>query len=243
VIRRHPAIPLIATALILPGLIALGFWQLGRSAEKRETRDLVAERATQDRSTLPTTPVTASDWRWREVSVTGTYDDSREFLVDNKVLGGRPGYHVITPLEQAGSQTLVLINRGWVPWGNDRTTLPATPIPAGEQTVSGRAVEPTSEFLQLAAEPSASGWPRLWQNLDMARFRDLSSQTVQPVVIELSPDAAVGGFERTWRTQDDGWVERHHGYAMQWFGLAATLVVINLILWRRRQRSTGNPKP
>jgi len=238
-IRRHPAIPILATALILPGLVALGFWQLDRSEQKRDIRELVAERAEDARAELPPSPVSADDWRWREVSVAGTYQSALEFLVDNKVQGGRPGYHVITPLRQDGASTLVLVNRGWVPWGDDRSTLPDTPAPAGKQTVTGRVVEPSAEFLQLAAEPSDGGWPRLWQNLDMARFSELAEQSVQPIVIELSPDSPAGGFERRWRTKDDGWVERHHGYAMQWFGLAATLLIINIILWRRRGRPTG----
>jgi surfeit locus 1 family protein len=56
---------------------------------------------------------------------------------------------------------------------------------------------------------------------------------VQPVVIQMDPDSAGGGFVREWPRPDER-IERHLGYAWQWYGFAATLVAIWLVVNIRR---------
>ena len=59
----------------------------------------------------------ADDLRFYRVVAHGTYQPQYQLLIDNRVQDGRVGYYVITPLRIGGSNTLVLVNRGWVPMG------------------------------------------------------------------------------------------------------------------------------
>lgn len=227
--------PAVVTAILLPCLIALGLWQLDRSRQKLEIQ-------TANLAAAALAPITAFDQvhaadsvRFRTVSVTGSFEADGQFLLDNKISRGEAGYHVITPLRPAGSSVRVLVNRGWVPWGADRSVLPQTPVPDTEVTVTGRAVVPSSEYFELKAQTPDS-LTRVWQNLDIGHFAKLVDYEVQPFVVELDENSEAGGFRRQWAAPSDDWVERHKGYAFQWFGLAITLVVINIVLWRRRVR-------
>ena len=77
----------------------------------------------------------------------------------------------------------------------------------------------------MATRPTA-------QNLDLARFARLAGYPVQPVVLQLAADAPAG-FVRAWPRPDDR-KERHLSYALQWYGFAASAVLIWLALaWRR----------
>ena len=75
----------------------------------------------------------AADWtslRYRPVVATGEYMARWQILIDNKVVGGRAGFHVVTPLALADGR-VVLVNRGWVAQGASRAALPDVPPPAG----------------------------------------------------------------------------------------------------------------
>lgn len=226
-------IPLLATCLLLPCLIGLGLWQLDRSAQKLEKRELMAARALTTPTELDGSNETADALAFRSVSATGKYVPQGQILIDNQIHRGQAGYHVVTPLLLAQDGRTVLVNRGWVPWGNDRNVLPDTPVPAGSVTVTGRAVVP-QEYFELQAPAAKSAGP-VWQNLDLTRYQQTFGGTLVPAVVELS-ESGGEGFVRSWRTRDDGWVERHRGYAFQWFALAVTLVIINLVLWRRAKK-------
>ena len=231
-------VPLLATAVLLPCLIALGMWQLDRSRQKLEIRELVASRVDAPAIDLSqgssAALANAGDVAFRAVSATGVYDVAGQVLIDNRIHQGQAGYHVLTPLRFNTQSHAVLVNRGWVPWGNDRTILPDTPAPDGAVTVSGRAIVP-GEYFELEA-PENVELAAVWQNLDLDRFARRVGYPLMPIVVELDETSDAGGFVRRWRDHDDGWVERHRGYAFQWFSLAATLVIINLVLWVRRRR-------
>ena len=51
--------------------------------------------------------------RFRRVTTTGTYDFANEFVLTTRTRNGAPGVHIITPLRRTGTDTAVLVNRGW----------------------------------------------------------------------------------------------------------------------------------
>lgn len=207
-------------AILLPVFIHLGLWQLGK-AEAGHTRQAELDaRGGEAPAAMPGRPATAEQLRHRRFELRGEYEAGRQVLIDNRVhdrLGA--GYHVITPLRLAGSDTRVLVNRGWIPAAADRRDIPAAPVPSGPVEVTGVAVVPGERFFTLGPEAAASpGSPAIWQNLDLGRFRNELGEPLQPVVIRLDPGAP-GGFVRDWPRADDR-VDRHLGYALQWFGFA-----------------------
>lgn len=229
--------PAVATALLLPGLLALGFWQLDRSRQKLEIRNQVEQAAGANAISIATDALDSRAVKYRAVQSRGAFEPVPALLLDNKIYRGEAGYHVVAPFRPAGSDIRVLVNLGWVPWGPDRSVLPATPTPQGVLQIQGRAVIPPQDYFELKAQ-TPELQTRVWQNLDLAKYRTTVDFDVQPFVVELATESPVSDYKRQWRDFDDGWVERHKGYAFQWFGLAATLVVINIALWRRRRKTS-----
>ena len=75
---------------------------------------------------------------WQPVSMTGTYAADETLLVRNRPLNGQPGFEVLVPFRVTGGDVFV-VDRGWVPTGNDQDTPDAVPAPpTGEVTVTAR---------------------------------------------------------------------------------------------------------
>lgn len=221
--------------VLLPVLIGLGFWQLERAAEKTQLRDRYAERGGMEPVDVNRRALDAGQMDFRRATASGRYRADLTIYLDNQVLDGVPGYHILTPLElnpvEAGGGPFLLVNRGWVPWGESRRSLPAVDTPSGRLEVSGRLRAPPRDYFTLADEPPGGEFHPLWQNLDMARYEEAAGLSVSPLVLELDPDARrAGGFVRRWRDYDDAWIDRHKAYAVQWFALALTLVVLYVAL-------------
>ena len=69
---------------------------------------------------------------------------------------------------------------------------------------------------------------QLWSQLDIQRFNRLTESEVQPLILILD-QGQPGAYEHTVQFQDDTWIARHKAYAFQWFGLAATLIIIMIV--------------
>lgn len=222
--RRQAAfIGALLLAVLLPTFISLGLWQW-RKAEVKTTMQVELDtRSSGFPVAMPSAPADEESLRYRRVILRGTYDASRQVLIDNRLHQERAGYHVITPLRLEGSSMHVLVNRGWLPAAADHRILPEATVPAGTIEVTGVAIVPGQRFFNLAPQP-ASGWDPVWQNLDLGRYRQVVTYPLQPVVIQLDPDAP-GGYLRDWPRPDER-AERHRSYALQWFGFAAASIGI-----------------
>jgi len=234
---RPPLAATVATAALLPLLIALGFWQLGRAEQKARLQADYDARLSLPAVALGSGTTEVSELRYRRVTARGTWDADRLILLDNRVHHGRVGYHVLTPLRLEGGDSRVLVNRGWIALGDSRDRLPHIDTPAGTQTVDGLATVPSAGFFTLESRAPSGSWETVWQNLDLRRFAASVSYPVLPVVVLLDPSSP-GGFEREWARLDAG-IATHRGYAVQWFALAAVLLVYYLGANLRRNDDNG----
>jgi surfeit locus 1 family protein len=224
----------VAALLALVITAALGRWQLGRAAEKQALQAAIDERAQ-----LPVLAasslagaVDADTLLHRRVEAVGLWVAERTVFLDNRQMHGRPGFFVVTPLRLQGSDTSVLVQRGWVPRNfEDRTRVPQIHTPAGTVRVQGRIAPVPGKLYEMG--PSGTGPIR--QNLDLAQFRLETGLALAPLSIQQLD----GGDDlaRDWPPINTG-VDKHHGYAFQWFGLSALIAA--LYVWfqivRRFQR-------
>lgn len=166
---------------------------------------------------------------YRRVRLRGEFAAGYQVLLDNRVLRGRAGYHVLEPLRLAPGGA-VLVNRGWLAVADDRTRLPAIATPEGGQVVEGILVHARGRYLELAA----AGEPeRLWQNLDLDRYRAwFGGELSDWLLLRTDPDA--DGLVRDWPEPDAG-IARHRSYAVQWYSLCALIVGLwcYFVLFRR----------
>lgn len=225
--------PSIATLILLPILCGLGLWQVDRGAAKRELLDAYARHSQAAPVTVDARAAFDSAWRYHHVRITGRYDLAHQFLLDNQMQDGLPGYHVFTPLLVDNTQQAILVNRGWLPLGDSRRRLPALPGPAGAVTVTGVLAPVPGHGVELGADiESDSRWPRVVEAIDLPRLQRDITPRLAPQIVRLDP-AAPAGFVRKWRIVEDG-PERNYGYAFQWFTLAAVLLFIYIRLNTRR---------
>lgn len=203
----------------------LGNWQTHRAQYKRmlQTRYDQGEHAEpihvgtglQDKESL----------LFHQVEVVGEFDEPGQILIDNRVVNGVPGYHVLAPLRVNGSALYVLVNRGWVAAGADRDHLPVIPRLKGQVRIVGVAVDPVSRYFEFAGAEPHNG---VWQNLNFDRYQRVFARPLQPFLIQQTSDTR-DGLYRQWPRPDAG-VAMHVSYALQWYGLAATIVVLFLVL-------------
>lgn len=223
--RRHRT-PNLVALLILPLLVALGFWQLDRASEKRELQDEYDRRIHDSPIRVTGKLRSLQALRFYRVTVTGHYDTDYQILIDNRVNNGKAGYHVLTPLKIEGSDVRILINRGWVAQGPSRQQLPKIDSTSDTVVVTGLATVPLKGGYRLGPpDRTDSAWYPVWQYLDLNRYRLRVPFRMQPVVVLMDPKSGAGGFVRNWHRLDTG-IAVHQGYAFQWFSLAVALVAL-----------------
>ena len=235
--ERHGRwVPLLATMLVATLCAGLGVWQLGRAQEKRALQARY-ERLTRDPPIeVPPAALRARDVEFRRVTAHGTFDPRYAVLVDNRVRHGTPGYYVIMPLALGGGR-YVLVNRGWIAGIPDRSRLPDVRTPNTPVEVTGVAVVPAPRVFELSTQVTAGN---VWQNLTIARYRSAYPVPIQPFVIR-QDNTLDDGLVREWQALDFG-IERHYGYAVQWFLLAATALAFYVVTHVRRTRGTRKEK-
>lgn len=212
----------ILTLLVLPLLLSLGQWQLERVSEKREIELQFLTRQQQPAVSIEELDP-QDDLAFTPVRLQGSFDKSRQFLLDNRTQGGQLGYEVLQPfLTSQGSW--VLVNRGWIAGHIDRRTLPPIPPVEGDLLTHGSIyVSPGKPFLlkeQIIEKPS---WPLVIQAVELDKLASVMGQTFFPYVVRL--DAGANGALRVdWQPMNQE-PAKHTAYAVQWFTMAVALVL------------------
>ena len=212
---------LIVILLALPLTIRLGFWQLQRADEKQQLLTAAQERRQQaavDIAVLNDYP------NYRPVFALGQFDTQRYWLLDNRIRQGQFGYEIIALLNLADGRK-VLVERGWIAADPSRQTLPQITWPEGKLRLQGELYKSLEEPFSLGEE-SPTNWPRRQQWFDADEVaREIDG--VLPTVMRLSERSPAA--LRTDRVLINVSPQKHHGYAVQWFAMAAMLAVIFLI--------------
>jgi surfeit locus 1 family protein len=220
-------VPTLATLVVLTILVSLGVWQLDRAQQKRLVETEYQTR--QARSPMPLKEALAQKrgYPYLPVTASGRYDPAHQLLLDNQIREGRVGYRVLTPFQMAGMDRILLVDRGWVPMGLDRSILPPIPVDGGVRKIKGVLSPPPSPGLILGPAINGPGrWPQVIERVQPDTIGARLGATPLPDLLLLDPREA-DGYLREWRPPGLG-VERHIGYAVQWFAMAAVLLFIYL---------------
>jgi surfeit locus 1 family protein len=231
--------PRLFTTLLAIGLVAmlvaLGRWQLHRAAEKRALFDSFAAVSAVPR---PIDVQSLKVARYSRVEAVGSYDETRQILIDNMVEGGQAGYFVITPFALKGGGW-VLVNRGWVPLGQTRAARPAIPVAGNSRTIRGRADNLPSPGIRMGVPaplappyPVVAAYPTRAETAQLLKESDWTSATDLILLDADQPD----GYVRNWAPPGFPPI-RHVGYAVQWFALALALAVIYVVTNFRRTQA------
>ena len=227
------------TALLVAAFVSLGWWQIGRATEKRAMTESFEHGA---RTSVALAGAVMEELpRYQHVSAAGQYEPARQILLDNMPSStGQPGYRVLTPLRREAAERILLVDRGWVPLGATRQDIPVVEVEAGPRTVAGRLDGLPVPGIRVgnAQAPGETGWPRV---LNFPTQADVEAALGQPVEsrILLLDASSPDGYQRNWRPSVGFPPERHLGYAIQWFALAVTLIVIFVALSLETSNGAG----
>lgn len=223
---------LLFLSLLSAGLfVRLGFWQLSR-LEHRRAANREAERgrsgAVIDLNAPAGPGVNRANHR---VRVTGEYDRRYEIVLRGHVLRELPGVQIVTPLRISGSDSAVLVNRGFFP-------SPDATFAATDSLDEPGRIELTGLALAVPVS-SDSGAPMMgngketWRRLDLPALRKRIPWPLLDVYVLQSPDSALPPFPRRLEPPplDDG---PHLSYAIQWFSFATIAVAGGLIFALRK---------
>ncbi len=185
--------------------LALGFWQLDRAAQK--------EKLSQERHNA------------EPIRLNGQWAASQTLYVDNRQMNAKQGFFVVTPFFTSSNE-YVLVQRGWIPRDFiDRKKLTPIETPAGEVMIEARQMpDPTPPA--VFAKEAVSEHP-IVASIDLLVIRKaLPDKAYKGMVQQVG--SASEGLKRDWYEPASG-VEKHYGYAFQWFALCA--LVAGLYVW------------
>lgn len=222
---------------------SLGLWQLGRAAEKTAFQDAKTQQADKvalDGRTLGSAlddQAQRAGLIHRRMVLMGRWLPQHSVFLENRQMNAKPGFFVLTPLQIEGTNGVVLVQRGWAQRSfTDRAALPAIQTPEGQVEIEGHLAPWPSRLYDFGGVEQGP----IRQNLDLQAFRQETGLGLLDVSL-LQSGPASEGLLREWPVVASG-VEKHHGYAFQWFGLSGLIAL--LYVWfqidqPRRQKRTA----
>ncbi|MHB8949059.1 MAG: SURF1 family protein [Rhodoferax sp.] len=209
--------------LSVAGTLALGRWQLSRAAQKvaiQASMDAKAALSMMDVRSLAGHADPSLELH-RRVALRGEWIPDRTVYLDNRPMNGLTGLYVVTPMRLQNSAAVVLVQRGWVARDFlDRSRLPKIETPSGVREVVGRIAPPPAKLYELGGLDAGL----IRQNIDLSRFAAETGLALLPVSVQQT-DAASDGLLRDWPRPTVG-VEKHYGYAFQWFALSSLIAIL-----------------
>ncbi len=218
------------TLIVLVGmgvLVRLGIWQLDRLAQ-RQVQNAQLQQVWESSplwltGEFPTQPLI--ELQNRKTAVTGTFDFSHQLFIKLQNYQGQTGGYLVAPLRIEGSETAVLINRGWIPDDQADVTKWQVYEEPGILTVQG--VIALSEATDAAAAPTA---PQIeWYRIDVASIANQLPYPILPFYVVQSPEGANQTLPYRLETEIDLSEGSHLSYAVQWFLFATILATIYLV--------------
>ena len=205
-------------------LVSLGFWQLERADDKRSIEASIKQANTGSVELIKKEEGLQSK-EYYEVRLQGKYLSDKQFIYDNQIVDQVSGYYVLTPYALEGQSKAILINRGFIPWNGRRDKL--ADIVIGQETREIK-VQISKPIKRMELKPSEVGiqFPALIQSIDLQDMADRAKIDFSSVIGLLDASAS-NGFIRKWEPYT-GSIEKHIGYAVQWFLMALVLAIIGI---------------
>lgn len=229
--QTFPYIACVLAFIAIAIMVGLGFWQLDRKAEKDARLIQIQEAQAQDKVDIANVIADPKVYEDFVVSATGNAT-GQIFYIDNKIVSGRPGYHVLVPLQT--NQGLVMLNLGWVPSSGSRAVLPEIELP-DLSTIQGILYIPTLNAIISETNTRYGEFPALLQQVDLSEIDRHIGKPLLPFILRLTKTApqSESNFIRDWQIVTMS-PEKHLGYAIQWFGLAIaalTIFLLTMLKW------------
>jgi surfeit locus 1 family protein len=216
-----PAVLIVATIAFLA---SLGLWQLDRANEKRAIEASI-QKANTGTIELISDENRLLEKEYYQVRLKGQYLSKKQFIYDNQIVDQVSGYYVLTPFKLENQSGAIVINRGFIPWNGDREKLADISIDKAKSEIKVQISKPIKR-IELKSSEIGNNFPVLIQAVDLVKMSELAGIDFSSMVGLL--DASMDdGFVRKWEPYT-GSIEKHIGYAVQWFLMAIVLGIIGI---------------
>jgi len=235
---RFSVLGTILAVLGISLFISLGTWQVNRAGVKEKLQHDIESRQSLSAFILKKSIADISSKVYIPVKALGHYDAKNEILIDNEIYQGNAGYHVLTPLILSEDQSVIMVNRGWVPLGRSRDVLPELTPPVGSIVVNGR-ISPHKSKPALILDQGNIKPGKVWQYFDYDKYIKYTGYNLLPVVILLDEKSGEG-YIRNWPKYHSK-VGMHIGYAIQWYVFAAIVFITYIAVnFKKKEQSNDN---
>lgn len=201
---------------------ALGLWQIERGQAKANIILEFENNLKKDASVF-----SEDSKKWDKVFINGTWDNSRQMLVDNVINRGVAGYKVLTPFKISNSDTLILVDRGWIPREASRQTLPNIDINNIKEKVFGTLENPELGFV-LSDILVSGDWPKVSQTKNLNVISKEYNDPLAQFILVADP-ILKNSLEYLKIIPTNMMPSKHYGYSAQWFTMF--LVLCFMFIW------------
>jgi cytochrome oxidase assembly protein ShyY1 len=220
---------LLLVLIAVPLLMRLGFWQIERAEEKQKLQAQFDQQSSLPPIALAASIQAAADQDLAQgnqrLSFAGHFDNHHMLLLDNRIKNGSVGYEVLAPFTTDQGARL-LVNRGWIEGFADRRQLPVIPPVEERVELIAKVYVPLGEPVLLQADQWSEQWPIVVQSVDINRLAERMDISFYPYLLRIEA-AESGALLVDWPAVNTR-AEKHWGYAVQWFLMAAALLVFLL---------------
>ncbi|MEO8334403.1 MAG: SURF1 family protein [bacterium] len=222
----------LAAALLF---IRLGLWQVERLHERQAWNATIIHARLSNSMPLVKMPYDTGAAHYRAATVDGRFDYEHELIVSNRIRRGSPGVELLTPVRIAGTDTAVVVNRGWV-YSPDGSFVDQQKWREGDVAHLAGYVELYGTDTAITAAAN----PRIVRRIGQ---RDVTTRLPYPVapfyLVAVGDTADLSHpARRDLPVLDEG---PHRGYAGQWFSFAIISLVGAAIVVRRERTKRGGP--
>ena len=219
---------LIFAIIFVPITISLGMWQIERANEKK----LII--ANYDKL-LVSAPIALQKNQmlnnWQPIETTGTYEDTIVYE-DNAINNGKAGFKVYH-LFRNDDGTFIFIHRGFIERNLIKNNLPEVEIPAEKKSIYGTTLfKQNNAFVKNIEESDSRIIQEFNASLLIDKYPMLKDKYLHPFLFNL--DIRDVNKYQPIEKPVNMTASKHIGYAIQWFGLCAALIILTIYAYRRK---------
>ncbi len=219
---------LIFAIIFVPITISLGMWQIERANEKK----LII--ANYDKL-LVSAPIALQKNQmlnnWQPIETTGTYEDTVVYE-DNAINNGKAGFKVYH-LFRNDDGTYIFIHRGFIERNLIKNNLPEVDIPTQKKSIFGTTLfKQNNTFVKNIEESDSRIIQEFNASLLIDKYPMLKDKYLHPFLFNL--DIRDVNKYQPIEKPVNMTASKHIGYAIQWFGLCAALIILTIYAFRRK---------
>ena len=219
---------LIFAIIFVPITISLGLWQIERANEKKVIISNYDK-------LLVSTPIALQKEQplenWQPIETVGAYQDLVVYE-DNAINSGKAGFKVYH-LFQNGDGTFIFVHRGFIERNLIKNNLPRIDTPVGKKNIKGTTLfKQNNTFVKNIEESDIRIIQEFNTPVLIKRFPILKDRYLHPFLFNL--DVRDADKFQPIEKPVNMTATKHIGYAIQWFGLCAALIILTIYAYRRK---------